>query len=41
MAERGFTEEKKEDIKRNYSQKLYQEGGRTVYAKKSKKEWKA
>ena len=32
--ERGFTKEKIEDITKNYSQKVYQPGGRTVYAKK-------
>ena len=33
--ERGFTKEKIEDITKNYSQKVYQPGGRTVYAKKT------
>ena len=35
LAERGFSEEKKEDIKNNYSRKVYQEGGKVVYAKKN------
>jgi len=34
--ERGFSDEKINDIKNNYSQKVYQSGGRTVFAKK---EW--
>jgi len=33
--ERGFSDEKIKDIKENYSQKVYQSGGRTVYAKKN------
>ena len=35
LKERGFTDEKVKDIMENYSQKVYQEGGRTVYAKKN------
>ncbi|RKJ47583.1 RHS repeat-associated core domain-containing protein [bacterium 1XD42-54] len=37
MNERGFTETKVNDIINNYSQKLYQEGGKTVYVKKNGK----
>ena len=33
--ERGFSDEKIEDIINNYSQKVYQSEGRTVYAKKN------
>ena len=33
--QRGFSHDKIVDIKKNYSQKVYQPGGRTVYAKKS------
>ena len=33
--ERGFSDEKINDIKNNYSQKVYQSGGRTVFAKKN------
>lgn len=32
---RGFSDEMIEDIQQNYSQKVYQSGGRTVYAKKN------
>lgn len=35
LKERGFTQEKADDIVNNYSQKVYQDGGRTVYAKKT------
>ena len=35
LKERGFTDEKVTDIMENYSQKVYQDGGRTVYAKKN------
>ena len=35
LAERGFSQEKVDDIVNNYSQKVYQDGGRTVYAKKN------
>lgn len=35
MEERGFSQEKVDDIVNNYSQKVYQEGGRIVYAKKT------
>ncbi|MEK5389038.1 RHS repeat-associated core domain-containing protein [Margalitia sp. FSL K6-0131] len=34
-AQRGFSEGKINDIKHNYSHKVYQPGGRTVYAKKN------
>ena len=33
--ERGFNNEKISDIQQNYSQKVYQPNGRTVYAKKN------
>ncbi|OGO83715.1 MAG: hypothetical protein A2Y18_07820 [Clostridiales bacterium GWD2_32_19] len=33
--ERGFSNDKISDIQQNYSQKVYQPGGRTVYAKKN------
>ncbi|GAE90851.1 hypothetical protein JCM21531_4499 [Acetivibrio straminisolvens JCM 21531] len=33
--ERGFSDEKINDIRNNYSQKVYQSGGRTVFAKKN------
>ena len=35
LKERGFTDERVRNIIENYSQKVYQEGGRTVYAKKN------
>src|SRR5699024_7863042 len=35
--QRGFNNDKIDDIVNNYSQKVYQSGGRTVYAKKSGK----
>ena len=35
LKERGFTDEKVNDLINNYSQKVYQEGGKTVYAKKN------
>lgn len=35
IEERGFSEDKIKDIMNNFSQKVYQEGGRTVYAKKN------
>ena len=35
LKERGFTDDKIADIIENYSQKVYQEGGRTVYIKKN------
>ena len=35
MIQRGFREDKIDDIINNYSQKVYQEGGRVVYAKKT------
>ncbi|MCI1695606.1 hypothetical protein [Aneurinibacillus aneurinilyticus] len=33
--QRGFSNDKINDIKNNYSHKVYQSGGRTVYAKKN------
>jgi hypothetical protein len=33
--QRGFSDEKINNIKQNYSHKVYQSGGRTVYAKKN------
>jgi hypothetical protein len=33
--QRGFSDEKISDIQQNYSQKVYQSGGRTVYAQKN------
>ena len=35
LRERGFTDEKAMDIMENYTQKVYQQGGKTVYAKKN------
>ncbi|MEE1039005.1 MAG: polymorphic toxin-type HINT domain-containing protein [Eubacterium sp.] len=35
IKERGFSQKQIDDIIKNYSQKVYQSGGRTVYAKKN------